>query len=187
MPQGDWATWVGSVGVVATLLLTLGLIERDRRLRRTERAMRREDGLRAQAEKIAGWPESFDFAPGQRALTLSNLSDSVVYRVHVFLVTPDGEGPTSAETSAASSASTTAVDLLPPGRWRVGVSITTSAQQRVRHAVELVFTDQSGRHWIRRSNGALEGLPQGADEHFQWHTAPRFAQLHDVEDRKDVE
>lgn len=179
MPKGDWATWVGSVGVVLTLILMLGLIERDRRVRRSDQAQRRKELLRSQAERVAGWPEVFDFGPGQRAITLNNLSDSVVYRVYIFLITLNGTGPSSAEELVGSMDEIVAVDVLPPGRWRVGVSRAVSARSDVRFAVELAFTDQSGNYWLRRANGALEELSKSADSTFAWSDAapPRFTTL----------
>ncbi|MCK0112838.1 hypothetical protein MWU75_11875 [Ornithinimicrobium sp. F0845] len=168
MPQGDWATWVGSVGVVITLIVTLALIYRERRLRLASQKQRIEERLRAQAEQVTAWLEVQDFAPGLRAAALNNASTSVVYQVLVFLVAPDVSGQRTSEELAASNAAAgiQAVDVLPPGRWRVGLMPLSSARSDVRLALELAFTDQSGRYWVRRSDGRIESFDVEPIAHF---------------------
>ncbi len=162
METGDWATWVGSVGIVLTLVATLLALERERRIRRADEQTRIAEQVQRQAELISGWLTSTDYAPGLRSVALNNASSSVMYELIVYVAIVEGEGR-SAITNVITSA--VCVDVLPPGKWEVGISLP-GGQPPGRLGIEFAFTDQAGRHWIRQANGSLQRLTESPMVHF---------------------
>src|SRR5262249_26633310 len=92
---GDLATWVGSIGVVATLYLALVQIRTEARHRRADQIAAQERERRAQAERISGWPSHK--ARETTPIILLNRSDEPVYEVIATLVFVQGAAPRRGE------------------------------------------------------------------------------------------
>lgn len=120
MTRGDWATWVGSVGIVLTLAASLLALERERRIRRADQQAQIAEQSQRQAQLISGWFRSTDYAPGLRSVALNNASSSVIYELIIYAAIVEGEG-FSAVADIITSA--IAVDVLPPGEWEVGIPL----------------------------------------------------------------
>lgn len=127
----------------------------------------------AQAERVYAWIHSDD--DGGYELRVGNGSNLPVYNVFLYyMVTPDRPTPKTWEeieavfserfTTAADLASTgnfvPAVKVLPPGDFRVLTALEGMRGGRTDFshlfAVDVVFTDASGRHWTRRATGELQ-------------------------------
>ncbi len=56
--------------------------------------------------------------------------------------------------------------LLPPGRADLELPAWARSGDGERPAIELAFTDASGRHWVRRAGGRLQRLDRPAWRHY---------------------
>jgi hypothetical protein len=184
---GDLPAWVAAVGTVGALIAALVQIkrERDRRIRQEEKD--REERHQEQARLVSGWVGTYEPVPWddpdnpapivRYPMYLQNSSNEPIYNVLTTVVTLQAAGtPRTGEEWSAYVESmsehevmiprTTAV-ILPPGRWRVWVVSEPVSAMQVRLAAEVAFTDRSGVHWVRRSDGALEQLEAPPFEYFQ--------------------
>lgn len=173
MGVGDLATWVGSIGIVATLAVTGRQLERERRLRRREEH-------RSQAIEISAWPGGADLQPvgpvqlpNGTLIMVANHSHQPIYEVVVTLVSVQGAGPQAggdwvaeAEPGSGRLPLGAAFVAVGPGNWTVTVSDSWHGMS-VRVGAEIAFTDARGSHWVRRANGKLEELAAGAVEHYR--------------------
>jgi hypothetical protein len=130
---------------------------------RNDRKRRRHIERRAQAERVSAWPGQ----NGERQpVTLFNGSDEPVYEAVVTLVLIQGAGAQRGEDLAPELAGYRATTgVIPPGRWLVYVEGGWGGMYR-KPGVEVAFTDRAGIHWVRRANGQLEEISQGAFEYF---------------------
>lgn len=129
MGVGDLATWVGSIGIVATLAVTGRQLERERRLRRREEH-------RSQAIEISAWPGGADLQPvgpvqlpNGTLIMVANHSHQPIYEVVVTLVSVQGAGPQAggdwvaeAEPGSGRLPLGAAFVAVGPGNWTVTVS-----------------------------------------------------------------
>jgi hypothetical protein len=155
---GDVATWVGSIGTVAAFI---GLVYQVG----SAQAKDRERAKREQAERISGWPTNGDTSA--TPLALINSSPEPVYEVVVGMVMVQGGGALHLEEMRDGQAPYRRTLLvLPPGNWHVNVP-GGWAGMSARPGVEIAFTDRSGGHWIRRSNGVLDEINAPAIEYLK--------------------
>ena len=133
-----------------------------RRLRKEQR-VHTEPECRAQAERVSAWPgPSSDPQP----VALLNHSDEPVYEAVATFVFIDGSGPARGEeVTPELAARRVRVGVIPPGRWRVCVDGEWNGMYS-RLGLEVAFTDRAGVHWVRRVDGRLEQIPQGAFDYF---------------------
>lgn len=164
MQIGDLATWVGSIGVTATLAATVWQLHH-------ERSIRRQEEKRSQAVKVAAWYGGDRSTEGvfvdSSTIMITNSSDTPVYSVIVGLVFVQGAGPQSLEDATASAGSNlyTVVGALGPGTWTVRVANDWHGMS-AHVGAEIAFSDARGNHWVRRANGALDELPRGAIDNY---------------------
>jgi hypothetical protein len=158
------AAWVGSVGIVLTLLA--GVVAWT-----VEQAIRRKERDRSQAEKVAAWyAGSFD---GQTLLSFSNASALPIYEVVVSLVFVQGAAPQTMEdwVELGTNSNTNylphgaAFTAVGPGEWSQLVAGGWGAMG-IRPGCEIAFTDASGRHWVRRGNGDLKRITKNPIDHY---------------------
>jgi hypothetical protein len=97
-------------------------------------------------------------------IEVSNASTSPVYRTVVTVVFIQGAAWKVGE--QARPEDRICISVVPPGRCTVSIR-GGFAGMGLHPAVEIGFTDQSGAHWIRRSNGALEEIEQDAIVHYR--------------------
>jgi hypothetical protein len=111
---------------------------------------------------------------------LLNSSGEPVYQPVVSIVSIQGAGvPRTAErwlemqkeqTEADPeyhSVPVTTVSILPPGKSRIWIRGSGwSGYLSGRSSAEIAFTDRSGVHWIRRSDGQLEEIPDAPLRYF---------------------
>jgi hypothetical protein len=125
-----------------------------------------------QASRISAWISN---APGREVpisgpwptiAEILNASDQPVYRVIVWMVFYAGGLYTTGEDAARDDERGPATALvLPPGRYRVRLPVFDPGMLK-RPAVEIAFTDASGRHWIRRQDGRLDPIESAAPVHY---------------------
>lgn len=108
-----------------------------------------------------------------RRIELFNATHEPVYSVIAYLVSIYGAGPKTgleAEQDPASGAfrgtprdqwpkepSRKLLSVLPPGRYSTLVPPRPTYMSQ-RHGIEVAFTDRSGVHWLRASDGSLTEL-----------------------------
>ena len=179
---GDWATWFGSIGIVATLGVAVSQFGLDQRFRHRE-------AVRNRAEKVAAWyaGEGDDLSgEPQTVLSIVNGSSAPIYEVVCTLVFVQGAAPHTGEEWVSNAAARAAygaandddalddLQQLPfgrvfvavgPGHWKTTVDGGWGANS-ARPGAEIGFTDARGGHWIRRANGQLEGLKMSAIDHY---------------------
>jgi hypothetical protein len=172
MQVGDLATWIGSVGIVATLAATAWQLRR-------ERSIRRQDKYRTQAVRISAWygGEYSAVVPiGHQvvgsSVRIANGSDLPVYEVVATLVFIQGSGPKTSEEMVAHDAQgpsgrhSAVLGAVGPGNWTVAVDNDWHGMM-AHVGAEIAFTDTRGTHWVRRANGSLEQLQTGAIDHYR--------------------
>lgn len=122
LQAGDWATWVGSVGIVSTLGVAVYQLGRDQRFRRRE-------VVRTRAEKVAAWyGGEVDNPNSGTVLAMINGSAEPIYDVVCTLVFVQGAAPSTGEEWVKLA--TDGMRQLPygcvfaavgPGRWKAVV------------------------------------------------------------------
>lgn len=103
---------------------------------------------------------------GFTAIVLNNHSPLPVYNVVVSLVIVLGAGPHQGRELGNGSALQRYVATLPPGASEVRVSPGWAGMGAV-PGVELGFTDQNGRSWLRYPNGKLVALTKPAASYYK--------------------
>ncbi len=113
--------------------------------------------------------------------TLTNASELPVFGVVAWVIATAGSAPATGEEwvarirrgeapagpTEARDGSTPALHaLLPPGSTELALPAWARSEAGGRPAVELAFTDASGRHWIRRAKGRLERIDAPAWRHY---------------------
>jgi hypothetical protein len=134
--------WLEAIGTVGTLSATVGLYWHDR-------FRRRADEVRRQATLISAWTERVEPGAQTRCVTLSNFSDAPVYEVNVFVAPDDYK----------RDKNTFHQTLLPPRRdtpREVPRRNPDDKGPRHRPRVDLYFTDQNDKRWLRKQNGELD-------------------------------
>jgi hypothetical protein len=170
LAPGDWAEWFAAVGTVGALVAALWQIATERNRRTRQEKEDRENDRRSQARLVACWLGEQTAGPfdpwwgNSTSLYLVNGSDEPVYNLVFALVHVQGAGYHHVEdwtqfTNGVPPIST--ASILVPGRWRVWVpGQEWGAGMGLRLGAEVAFTDRAGVHWIRRSNGELQELPE---------------------------
>lgn len=152
-----WATAAAAIGTVGTLAFLVVQLMNERRAHDAR-------SKRAQAEKVSGWIGSdwmhqTEETDAQR-IELLNASGEPVYRSVVHLVFVQGGPQTGLEIDEQEAGRfRVALLVIPPGRYYVEVPPAFHHMFR-RHGVELPFTDRSGIHWLRSSDGSLREIEQ---------------------------
>lgn len=134
-------------------------------LRTEEQRARHLDAI-GHASRISAWHSA-------SGITLLNRSDEPVYEVVLTEVFIQGAGPRTGEDVCKLEG----VDglqmrhtfsVLPPGEWDVEINHDSpiGAGMSSMAGTEIGFTDRSGRHWIRRSNGSLDEIRLNAIDHY---------------------
>ena len=147
-----WAA-VGSLATASALVLLV--IDARHRGQREEQA---------QAAKVSAWMT--EFYEKNSVATLSNASDTPVYRAIVSLIHWQGGGGPMTGEEAAKVYLPALVGVLPPGRCRVQLPPFDGGMY-ARPGVEVAFTDATNRHWVRRYDGHLERMSREAAEHYR--------------------
>lgn len=171
MPSGDWATWVGSIGIVLTLAATVWQLGREARLRRREQ-------IRAQAVAVAAWYIGTEWESGEpdgdppvTRFAIFNGSAQPIYEVVVTLVFIQGAAPRSGEDWLALKNDGPQLPYgqvfgaIGPGQWSMSVDAGWGVSM-ARPGCEIGFSDAASRHWIRRANGELESIDENAIDHY---------------------
>jgi hypothetical protein len=175
---GDVATWVAAVGTVGTLVAIVWQIRREQRLRREERHRDQASHVSALVGPVD--PPSItneeELAAARVAVDLINTSSEPVYRLVAGIPFMQGEGTPRTMEAMLEVRSRgydppipiTTVSVLPPGAFRAwvrghgwGDSIDG------RWGAEVGFTDRNGSHWVRRTSGKLEEIPEDPFEYFK--------------------
>jgi hypothetical protein len=155
--------WVGGLALIAVAgwLTSVFLIVRRAR---NQQHVSAGAACREQAERVSAWPGPI---ADPQPVALLNYSDEPVYEALATFVFIDGSGPTRGEeVSPELAARRVKVGVIPPGRWRVCVTGGWNGMY-ARLGLEVAFTDRTGAHWVRRADGRLEQLPQGAFDYFE--------------------
>lgn len=113
---------------------------------------------------------------------LTNASEVPVYSVVAWIVATGGPAPRTGEEwveriraaagpvdggDVAREPSTPALlPLLPPGATPLELPAWASSGSGGRPAIEIAFTDVTGRHWIRRGDGRLASIDAPAWRHY---------------------
>lgn len=155
--SGDTATWVGSIAVALTLMVTSLSVAADAWSRRRERR-------RGQAQTIAAWYAA------ENQLMVANSSTLPIYEVVVSMVFVQGAAPRTIEEWVANSEGAppqfgAMFTALGPGKWSVPISGGWGAMM-VRPSCEIGFTDAAGRHWIRRGTGELVAINKAPIDYY---------------------
>lgn len=132
---------------------------------------------REQASSIAGWPQ-IQRRRSSSGFFLSNSSKQPVFGLVVYFVwmhtdewhttgeeAEERSRKMIAEGRERSGAACSLIAILPPGQFFVNVPDWLGNDDLVQ-GLEVAFTDASGRHWVRRSNGSLEQRMRPAIEHY---------------------
>jgi len=143
---------------------------------------RHERGGRAQGQAALVAGRILATGPQVTGAWLTNGSELPVYSVVAWVVATGEVAPGTGEewvgrirpgaqrpdgAIVAREPSTPALlPLLPPGVTELELPAWASSGAARRPAVELAFTDASGRHWIRRAGGRLERLNAPAWRHY---------------------
>jgi len=160
MHWGDAPTWTAAIGTVGALFAALWQIGAERR-RRAQREHR------SQAERLSAWV-SADQTGTDTPVVVLNRSDEPVYNVVATLVIVLGAGPHVGE-AVADPGYRVVMTILPPGRWRTHVRSGWGGMMR-QPGIELAFTDRRGTHWVRRADGLVEEIPEGAPTYYKLDT-----------------
>ncbi|MEU2333945.1 hypothetical protein ABZ608_10075 [Streptomyces sp. NPDC013172] len=140
----DWLTGVGTVGTLLFAVVTLAW----------DQWQRRRDRKRLQADQVSAWFISSN--EDDSAVTILNTSGAPVYQVVVSPVYMKGDGHLFDGRQLNQTRRRT-IGVLPPGQFRVSVDPFDNGM--LRHpAVEIAFTDSSGRYWCRSGLGKLTAL-----------------------------
>lgn len=156
---GTVPTWVSGIGTVAAVSVALFQNQYTRR-------KQHRDELRAQADRISGWPDEDPSSndPLRSKLRLLNKSDEPVYEVVVSVVLVQGAGPRIGEEVPPDWARNV-FSILPPGQW-VAFQPSRGGGMNRRPGVEIAFTDSRGRSWIRRATGAVQEIKKSPIAHY---------------------
>lgn len=167
----DWvaveaiATVFGALGTFLAFVAVIWQFNRDQRRRNDE------DDLR-QASQVAAWYEPLPDAPiasDTSHAVISNGSTAPVYGMVVWYVVM-GNGPTTGEAVAHGAAeggqrSYQLISTVPPGPMEIPLPPVPYGAHAL-PGIEIGFSDASNRHWIRRSDGAIERINEMAWLHY---------------------
>jgi hypothetical protein len=162
-----WApigTWLGALGTFAAVTIALVNSQRAERVRL-------EDERMLQARRAAAWMWSERVISGMDRVIIENGSKQPLHEVVLTIVVLHGSGPHLGEEMWSGQFDPVPggiVTPLPPGRWKIDVPPYSGGMNKV-PAVEMAFTDQAGRHWIRRAHGQLEEIPLDPITHYGIH------------------
>lgn len=166
MGSAELATWVGSIAVALTLLVTAWAVA-------AEAVSRRRERVRGQAESIAAWFAGSG-GEGTDELAIANSSMLPIYEVVTSLVFVQGAAPGTIEdwrTLAVQNDNIqplsygAAFTAIGPGNWRVVIPSDWGTMM-ARPSCEIGFTDAAGRHWVRRGTGRLVRIRRSAVDHY---------------------
>jgi hypothetical protein len=188
---GDVPTWIASIGTVGALIAALIQINTERKRRHSDEVKDRHERRISQARLIAAFLGSEEtrgrpddgthISPRVRTLSekepdrtpiyLLNSSTEPVYQPVIALVCIQGTAPRTIEswleTRKGKLYPVTTASILPPGKSRVWVPGSGwSRHLSGRSSAEIAFTDSAGIHWIRRSDGCLEEIPDSPLKYF---------------------
>jgi hypothetical protein len=176
---GAIGTVIAAIGTVATLAVGLVAFRREWRQRRREME-------EVQARRVAAWLgddaarsdglADLDSRHPTTPVTVLNGSDLPIYRVVFWMVVSQGAGfHTGEEITAAYPRDDADIPpemrfgsalMLPPGSHVLFLPLWTGGGMSRRPGVEIAFTDQEARHWIRRVDGRLDRTSGDAAEHY---------------------
>ena len=151
-----WApveTWFGAIGTFAAVTVALVTSHRGE-------LVRQEDERLLQARRAAAWMGAEPVISGMDRVIIENGSNQPIHEVVLTIVVLHGSGPHTGEEVRSGLLDPVpggVVTPLPPGRWSIDVSTFSGGMNKI-PGVEMAFTDQSNRHWIRRSHGQLEEI-----------------------------
>jgi hypothetical protein len=171
---GDLPTWVAAIGTAGALAVAFLQIRTERRARKAREAEERRHTRRRQAVRISSWIASSDdmaqvgwqdssSLPRYGAVLLNN-SEEPVYEVAASLVSIQGAGP-SASKGDGRLEYRAYLSVVPPGRHLADLG-TCDSWPSGRAGVDLLFTDATGVHWLRRANGALDEVDAPSAEYY---------------------
>lgn len=170
---GDLPAWLATIGTIGALVAALYQISNERKRRIAQEASDRIERRLTQARLIAAWSGGrYPFGTYGQSIEMINSSTEPIYEIIAAIVFIDDRLGASAMESVFDDpyllSSVALLNILPPGRWRVGVNIggPHGNSDRPPFGAELAFTDRAGVHWIRRADGNLEELPQPPFECF---------------------
>lgn len=158
LPLGDLGTWVGAIATSCAVIFALIQLA-------IERYSRARDARLSRAASIAAWiVKPYEFPMGLSAL---NSSNEPVYQVILTLVSIQGGGPPrDAHNAPEDFTHRTCLSVLPPGRYRLWMT-SGGHGMGSRYAVEVCFTDASGRNWVRKGNGRLKRLRKNPVQYYK--------------------
>jgi hypothetical protein len=144
---GDLPAWMGAVGTVGALAVSLWLIRQQMKDRRLQNAERRA----AQAHLVAGWMEYLDLEARpfpELVIMVRNGSDLPVYEVG-FQVMVGTSGTFVRYIGSLGPYETR--------EFRIPIPATSGADV---YAPEIQFRDVGQRRWLRSSSGILKALSE---------------------------
>jgi hypothetical protein len=163
---GDVPSWLAAIGTIAAFgALALGM-DVERRRRRRDATARTALEHQSQAILLSATVGPVDRERQKRsAIDCLNASVEPVYNVVLGLVFVQGSGPRTTELAIKLCIANNwpipvaTLNVLAPGRFRAWVRETGWGRQMSGWpGVEIAFTDRSGVHWVRRTNGELNQL-----------------------------
>lgn len=148
LTAGDLLVGIGTAALAIFALVQIGV----------ERSARKRSELRAQAERVSAWPQSYWGSSSRTGIVLHNGSDEPVYRAVVSFVFFQGAAPHSGRELTANPEAfgdfVKTFTVIPPGRHYTTVPGGWGGMMR-RPAVELAFVDRAGANWLRSGDGRL--------------------------------
>ncbi len=151
------ADWLTAYGTLLLFVVALAVWASDLWAKRRASAW-------DQAEQISAWEEGELDTEGPNAVVaLLNESRNPVYHVVVTLVLMQGSG--ARDGRQAPEGYQRHLRVLPPGKLYTLTRGDYGGMSR-RPAVEVAFTDQAGRHWLRNGEGALRRLKTSPEDHY---------------------
>ncbi|MFF2587602.1 hypothetical protein ACFVSS_06860 [Peribacillus butanolivorans] len=174
---GDLATWVGGLGTIATLIFAFWQLQ-------TERRTANDNEKKFQATKVSVWIDSENSR--EICYSIQNVSDLPIYQAIITLVGIQGAGlPRNGEDEGVDESYKYRLNLvtIPPGKFFT-TSESSDRGPSFEYGVEIAFTDASGNHWVRRSNGQLKEIKTSPFEFYNISLPVTWSK---VKDEKSIE
>ena len=146
--------------------------------------VRRADTRDTQSGRVAAWIADWALAK-PTAVIVRNGSDLPVYQSIAWLVLATGAGPQTGEDLMAEFKRAVAnedldlwmemhrpamIAVIAPGEQAAELPPWPGGGMSTSPGVEIAFSDAAGRHWIRRVDGRLEGIPKEPWQHYGFGT-----------------